>query len=55
MTTELGAPILVGETTAERLADRFELREIGSVTIRGKQAPARVFVLIGPARADQVA
>jgi hypothetical protein len=40
-------PILVGETTAEALCERFALIEIDDVAVKGKQVPSRIFALLG--------
>ena len=40
--------ILVGETTARRLAHRFALEPVGELTVKGREAPVAAFRLVGP-------
>src|SRR5829696_701608 len=42
--------ILVGETTARRLAHRFTLEPHGEVAVKGREEPMTVFRLLAPAR-----
>ena len=39
--------ILVGDTTARRLAHRFALEPLGAIAVRGREAPVEVSRLIG--------
>lgn len=52
LTTQYGEPILIGEATAAALAGRFALREIGSVQVKGKAEPVRIFALLGELSAN---
>ncbi|HRE21782.1 MAG TPA: adenylate/guanylate cyclase domain-containing protein [Rhabdaerophilum sp.] len=52
LTAQYGEPILIGEATADALAGRFELREIGAVPVKGKAETARVFALLGETSAE---
>lgn len=47
LTAQYGAPILVGEATAEQLGDRFELVEVDRVAVKGKHEVTRIFALTG--------
>lgn len=47
LTAHYGEPILIGEATAAALGGRFDMREIGSVQVKGKSEAARVFALLG--------
>ncbi len=47
LTAHYGEPILIGEATAEALAGRFDLREIGTVQVKGKAEATRIFALLG--------
>ena len=40
--------ILVGETTARRLAHRFEFEPLGEIEVRGREAPVAVSRLLAP-------
>lgn len=42
-----GAQILLGETTAEAVRDRFAVVPIGRIRLRGKQAPVFLHALLG--------
>ena len=42
-----GTRILISETTANALADTFELREIDTITVKGREQPVRVYEPIG--------
>jgi len=46
LTAQYGEPILIGEATAEALAGRFALKEIGAVQVKGKAETVRVFALL---------
>jgi adenylate cyclase len=39
--------IIVGATTADRLRDRYRLRELDMVTVKGKSEPLRIFEPLG--------
>jgi PAS domain S-box-containing protein len=41
-----GTDILLGENTAEQVMDRFHLREIDQVRVKGRKQPVRIFELI---------
>ncbi len=47
MTKDLGAPLLMSESTVRQLADRASYVAIGQVDVRGKQAPVSVYTLKG--------
>jgi adenylate cyclase len=49
LTATYGAPILIGEATALALSERFALRELDRVAVRGKQEETRIFALDGVA------
>ena len=49
LTKQYQVPVLVGETTAEFAASAFLFREIDLVRVVGRDTPARVLELIGPA------
>ncbi len=42
-----GTKIIIGEKTHGQVKDHFLVRELGSVRVKGRQAPERVFELIG--------
>ncbi|PXX42901.1 adenylate cyclase [Aquitalea magnusonii] len=42
-TKNYNVPILIGETTASRLADEIDLLELDRLRVKGKQKPTRVF------------
>ena len=42
-----GTRILISETTASALTDAFELREIDTITVKGREQPVRVYEPIG--------
>ena len=44
--------ILVGDTTARRLAHRFALEPLGAIAVRGREAPVEVSRLIGASPHD---
>jgi adenylate cyclase/guanylate cyclase len=46
-----GTRILISETTASALTDAFELREIDTITVKGREQPVRVYEPIGYAAA----
>lgn len=47
LTARYGTPILVGEATAEKIKDRFELVEVDRVAVKGKHEVTRIFALKG--------
>jgi adenylate cyclase len=42
-----GVPIIVGETTARALADRFAVAELDFITVRGKVEPQLIYAIVG--------
>lgn len=48
-TKDLGEPILVGEATAARVGPRLDLHKVGSVQVRGRQAPVAVYGIVSDA------
>ncbi len=45
-TKERGVPVLVGESTAAGLEEKFGLREVGQIPVRGRTGTIRVFALL---------
>ncbi|MEO8626658.1 MAG: adenylate/guanylate cyclase domain-containing protein [Betaproteobacteria bacterium] len=41
------ARILIGEPTLDRIGARFEIQDIGNVSLKGKEQPVRVYRVIG--------
>ena len=50
MTKHYGVPIIIGETTAQAVLNRFAVLEIDHLQVRGKSELERIFALLG--RAD---
>ncbi len=55
LTKEVGADILCGARTMELAAGNYVFRELGSVRVKGRDAPARIFELVGRAGATVIA
>ena len=51
---EFGTNIIIGEETSKLVEEKFFIRELDEVKVKGKKLPTRVFELIGP-REDSVA
>lgn len=47
LTKEYQAPIIISESVYETVKDKFLCRELGSVTVKGKEIATRIFELVG--------
>jgi adenylate cyclase len=45
LTKEYGAPLLVSEATARLLDQRYEVKALGEVTVKGKNESTRIFAV----------
>ncbi len=48
LTKEFGLPLLLSETTARQVTGQIAVDEVGTVVIRGREQPLRVFRLVQP-------
>lgn len=47
LTKDYEAPIIISESVYEEVKDQFLCRELGSVKVKGKEIPTRIFELVG--------
>lgn len=47
LTKDYGAPIVISETVYEKVKGKLQCRELGSVKVKGKEIPTKVYELIG--------
>ena len=47
-TKEFGVSIMVSDTTYKRVEDEMRCRELGSIRVKGRTEPVRVYELLGP-------
>jgi adenylate cyclase len=45
MTAELGTPLLIAQSTRERLGDLADLADVGEAEVRGRAAPERLWTI----------
>jgi adenylate cyclase len=44
---DFGTTIIVSEFTLARLGDRYDVRPLGGVTVKGKERPVEIYELLG--------
>ncbi len=49
LTKDYGVPIVISETVYEKVKGELQCRELGSVKVKGKEIPTKVYELIGKA------
>jgi hypothetical protein len=56
LTKEFATPIIIGETTFELVKDRFRLRSLGEIAVKGKSLPVKMYGVegLGEARAERL-
>lgn len=47
-TKEYGVKIMISDATYKRVADEMLCRELGSIRVKGKSEPVRIYELVGP-------
>jgi len=47
LSKEFATPIIIGETTFELVKDRFRLRALGEIAVKGKSLPVRMYAVEG--------
>ena len=46
MNKEYGTQIIISQSTADKLGNRFQLKELGTVNIRGKEKPVAIYEVV---------
>ncbi len=47
LTKEFDVPIIISEATYREVKDRFEVRSLGEVTVKGKELPVKIYTVLG--------
>lgn len=54
LTKDLGVSIVISETTCQEVRDLFETLYLGEVHVKGREAPVRVYTVLGPTASEQL-